>query len=219
MKLNVIYRACSIGNPTKHRPIENRPELLKTCFESFLHAFRNVDYDLTILLDKPDNYYRNLYEGHTVEEAYYSNFNEGNTKSFHRQLDLALEGERPFLLVEDDYYFVPHAGDILSKCTLPFYTPYLHPDYFTLDIHNEKKEVIDHNNTCWMSVSATTLTFGGQHDALVKEYDTMKKYGWADYPMWCDVTQREKLYTPIPTLATHMETGMLSPFTVWPFMS
>lgn len=201
----------------KVRPISSRPELLTTCFQSFIAAFKGTEYDLTILLDKPTNEYRTIYKGYKVEESYYSDFNEGNTKSFHRQLDLAIEGKRQYLLVEDDYYFVPQAGKIISTCTLPFFTPYLHPDYFSGHTHTEKKDVIDHKNTCWMSVQATTLTFGGQYDALLREYETMKKYGWADYPMWCDVTQREKLYTPIPTLATHMEHEMLSPFTTWPF--
>ena len=45
----------------------------------------------------------------------------------------------------------------------------------------------------------------------------MKKYGWADHPMWLDITKRKKLYYPIPSLATHTEIEYLSPSIDWKY--
>lgn len=213
----VVYRACSKGNPLKERPIKDKFELVKVCFSSFLRAFRGVDYKLTILLDKPNSDFRELFKGYDVEESYYSDFTEGNTKSFHRQIDLALKRKDKFFFIEDDYFFLPSAGKILSKVDLPFFTPYDHPRYYDEEIHKYKKDVVISGNHHWQSVISTTLTFGGRYESLVSEADTMKKYGWMDHSMWCDITQRASLFSAVPSLATHMETPHLAPLIKWDF--
>lgn len=213
----ILYRACSTGSPLKNRPIEGKYELVKYCFESFIEAFKDVDYKLIVLLDKPTPKFRELFKDYEVIESFYGSFDEGNIKSFHKQIDLALEHKDKFFFIEDDYYFLPNAGEVLSKVSLPFWTPYDHPGYYSEDIHKYTKEVIV-DKWHWMSVISTTLTFGGTHEALQKEYSVMTKYGWADHPMWCDVTKRTKLYAAVPSLATHMETEHLAPLVDWPFL-
>lgn len=220
MTLNIIYRACSIGNPEKERPIEDRYELLVACFTSLKIAFASIPHHITVLLDKPTDRYRNIYKGEDVQESFYSDFSEGNTKSFHKQLDLAIAGEDIFLLVEDDYLFLPHAGEIIYKTLTEteddiFITPYDHPDYYNVDTHAYDRAVKVIGMHHWGSVNATTLTFGGKKSSLLKEYEVMKRYGWADYPMWLDVTQRIPLYAPLPSLATHMETLHMAPLIDW----
>ncbi len=219
----IVYRACSTGNPQKIRPIEGKFELVKTCFNSFLKAFQDVDCKLVILLDKPTMEFRELFKGFEVEETYYSNFTEGNIYSFHRQIDLANESKDNFFFIEDDYFFLPSSGKIIEKAlTDPdmingFLTPYDHPGYYSEETHNYKKEVKLLGGHHFQSVISTTLTFGGKYKSLVNEAQTMKKYGWTDHPMWCDITQRVPLYAPIPTLATHMETPYLAPGVNWSF--
>ena len=216
----VIYRACSVGS-SKPRPIDGKINLVRACFDSFVSAFTDVNYDLVVLLDKPNKELRNIFNRTSrekrIEESYYGSFNEGNTKSFHRQLDIVLEEKDTFLLVEDDYIFLPGSGKIIARALemLPFITPYLHPGYFMEDIHQYKKEVILVDNQCWMGVVSTTLTFGGQYEYLLKEHEEMRRYGWADHPMWESITQRVPLYTPIPILATHCELPYLAPTYDW----
>lgn len=209
----IIYRACSTGNPEKKRPIQDKYELVSTCFASFKQAFKNTQHTLVVLLDKPTPQFRDIFKGEKMEETFYSTFDEGNIQSFHRQIEIALEAKQPFLFVEDDYYFLPSAGAYIEAFTASqtgFYTPYDHPDYY-----RDERHVYDRTIALagchWGTVSATTLTFGGDYESLLKEHETMKRYGWADYPMWCDITKRVPLYAPIPTLATHMENDHLAP--------
>lgn len=212
--MTIILRATSEGNPNKPRPINDRATMLAVCFDSFKQAFAEVDYTLICLLDKPTPWLRDIYMGETTEETNYNGFDQGNTRSFHRQLDLALESGDRYLLVEDDYLWLPEAGKILSKCSLPFFSPYDHPDHYAGEYNPPNTLTLDAGRH-WRKDVSNTLTFGGQPDALKQEFQVLKSYGWVDDKMWKDVTQRVPLYSPIPTLATHLETYTLSPNIDW----
>lgn len=200
----IIYRACSKGSP--YKGIGDKQDLVKECFTSFKKAFRPLDFDLVVLLDKPTKKLREIFRGENVEETYHEGFDMGNTASFHRQVDIALSSaHKSFLFVEDDYMWLPKAGEKIIGNKLPFFTPYDHPDYYLGGIHDYEREVVVENNWHWQTVSATTLTFGGQTELLRKEEDTIKSYGWADYNMWTDLVRRHKLYAPMPTLAGHID--------------
>lgn len=212
----VVYRACSKSNPHKKHIISDKGELVQTCFNSFLTAFKNVKHKLFVLLDKPNPALRAIFKGCTTEETYYPTFDEGNIKSFHRQIDIALQHPyEPFLFVEDDYLFTKEAGEYIDQALqeFDFITPYDHPDYYT-DIHEYKRETVCLSHH-WQTVNATTLTFGGKYKALEEMAPEMKKHGWADYPMWLEVTKKYKLWSPIPSLATHSESNQLSPVILW----
>jgi len=219
VSLLVVYRACSVGSKAKKRPIQGKINLVSVCFESFLKAFKNTDIQLKVLLDKPTNELRKIFAGYDTEETYYSTFTEGNIGSFHRQIDLALEVETPFLFVEDDYFFLPNSGEKIVSALkeFPFITPYDHPGYYSEERHKYPRKITVIGNHHWATIKSTTLTFGGKHESLLKEAKTMKKYGWADSPMWEDITQRMELYAPIPTFATHCEVDYLSPSIDWRF--
>lgn len=215
----IVYRACPQGN-AKNKIIEDKYELVKYCFNSFVTAFKGVDHTLKILLDKPDNKFRGLFKGYDVEESYHSGLSEGNVRSFHRQIDLALEHGECYLFVEDDYYFFPHAGMIMEQAVQMFtlVSPYDHPAHYEGEFLAFGSSLVSVAGRHWRTIPSTTLTFGGGIETLAMEAETMKKYGWGDHPMFLDVTRRYPLYSPIPTLATHMEVGMLSPNVVYPFL-
>jgi hypothetical protein len=207
----IVYRATPVGSP-KPRPIKDKEKLVKTCFRSFLKSFKGVKYDLVVLLDKPNESFRKFFKKHEVIESFNPDFNTGNIGTFHKQIDLVLERKpKRFFFVEDDYYFLPHAGKIIDKVDLGFFTPYDHPRYYDESIHEYPREVILSGGHHWTTVISTTLTFGGKAKLLAKEAVTMKRYGWADHDMWSNITERRKLWCPVPTLATHMETPHLAP--------
>jgi hypothetical protein len=45
----------------------------------------------------------------------------------------------------------------------------------------------------------------------------MKLFGWADEPMWKEITKDHSLVQAVPSLATHMETPYLAPNIDWNF--
>ena len=220
-KTIVIYRACSVGNPAKNRPIHHgdKAKMVEYAFGSFRKAFEDCAYDLVVLLDRPTDEMRAIFAGCQVEESYNSGLSVGNERSFHKQIKIALEAKQPFLFVEDDYYFLPDSGKKIITATqeLPFITPYDHPGYYTEATHLYKRAIRIVGGHHWGSVISTTLTFGGQYESLRDEAETMMKYGWADHPMWVDVTTRTPLYSAIPSLATHLESEWLSFVVKWPF--
>jgi hypothetical protein len=217
----VIYRACPFG-AKKKRIIDDKYELVKKCFLSFKEAFKDVKYNLVVLIDKGNDKFNSIFKGEKIERSYYPDFNEGNMGSFHRQIDIALCREDNFFFVEDDYLFVPNSGKTIKTIlddyeeTKPFFiTPYDHPDYYTQSKFDYKRKVMLISGHHWQTITSTTLTFGGKYQALLNEYKTMKKYGWADENMWKDITERYKLYSPIPSFATHTEVKFLAPTLKW----
>jgi hypothetical protein len=210
----IIYRACPNKNPVKNLIVEPKEELIRVCFKSFKEAFKGVDYKLIVLVDKPNQKTAEIFKNCEVEETSYNDWNEGNIKSFHRQLDLAAsyQGEK-FLLVEDDYLWVPGAGEIIDAIDFPFFTPYDHPHHYPL-----REEVFLSSGRHWRTNISTTLTFGGKVECLKKVAPTMKLYGWNDHKMWMDILENDKdiqLWSPIPSLATHAEPEVLAPFLDW----
>lgn len=207
----IVYRACSTGSINKERPIEGKYNLVKKCFGSFIEAFKG--YKPIILLDKPNEEFRELFKGYEVIESFHPDFTSGNVGTFHKQIDLALEAKEDFFFVEDDYFFLPDSGKKIVEAIkeLPFVTPYDHPGYYFEDTHDYKRNIKLIGNQHWQTIISTTLTFGGQYQALKEVHEKMRTYGWADHPMWVDVIKEYALWSPIPTLATHMETPHLAP--------
>lgn len=216
---------CGSGSTTKHRPQDmDKSQLVQTCYNSFITAFMDVQPRVTFLIDKPTLDLVKLADAcpfqHDIEIFHFNDFNEGNIGTFHRQLDLA-ENMDKVLFLEDDYYFLPDAGSTINLAldTLEIITPYDHPGYYTEDVHvcrgKQVKLAAGHH---WQDVLSTCLTFACKGSFIKEEKETMKKFGWADHPMWCELTQWHTLWSPIPTLATHMEVEYLSPNIRWGFM-
>jgi hypothetical protein len=213
---------CPEGNPNKKRPSNlSKMELVKYCYESVITAFPRSE--ITFLVDKPNLELINLIDScpnlHTIATFHFGSWDEGNIGTFHNQLDLAVKDGGKVLLLEDDYFFLPGAEYIIENALdkLEFLTPYDHPGYYTEDIHNYKREIIVAGGHHWQTITSTTLTFATTSKALENVIETMKKYGWQDHNMWLEITKNHKLYSPIPSLATHMESPYLAPAINWGF--
>jgi hypothetical protein len=60
------------------------------------------------------------------------------------------------------------------------------------------------------------MTFGIQGDLFSENYDLFMKYGYLDGDIWYDLLARNvPLFTPIPSLATHMVQDYLAPGIDW----
>jgi len=190
-------------------------DLIELCLNSAAKAFKG---DWIILIDKPTieltKLVRKIVPSAKIEILRYENWNDGNTGSFHRQLDIASEIDGNVYFLEDDHYLLPNAGEEIEKALAryDFVTHYLHPDYLTSPVHKYKKNIEIIDNQVWMECSSTVLSFGTHGKIIRDNIDMMKPYGWADQPMFEELTKRYTLMTPIPTLGTHMEVEWLSPY-------
>jgi hypothetical protein len=170
------------------------------------------DIEVHFIIDKPTFELVDLVKAcslkHTAEILRTLDWDSGNRDSYYRQLDLATEVDDKVFFVEDDYYFLPTAGQMVGVLDeFDFVTPYEHPEMI-----NRGQETAKDG---WFSIPSTTLTFA-THGKLVKmNIELMKKYGWADEPMWKELTKKYTLVQPTPSLATHMESAWLSPSISW----
>lgn len=215
--LTVVYRTYPQEN-NKGRPFKGtKIELIKLCFNSFLKAFEGVDIDLTVLMDKPNDELRDIFKEYKTEESFYEGQMNSVVSSLHRAINIALSKKNNFILVEDDHYFLLGAGKKIEKAleTLEFVTAYDHPAHYDLNSYDYKRDVRLIDDQHWMTVLSTTHSFAGQYQALKEEAELIKSYGFRDHEMWCDVTQRKRLWCPVPSLSTHVEDGQLAPSIDW----
>lgn len=210
---------CPEGNPNKQRPHNmNKMEVVRYCYDSVIKAF--PDSHITFLIDKPNIEIMELVEEcpnpHDYEIFHFENWSDGNVGTFHRQLELACDKDK-VLLTEDDYYYLPEAGKIIEEAldSLEFLTPYDHPGYYYESDHDYKRNVALVGDRHWQTVSSTCLTFATRGESIKEVIDTMKGYGWQDHFMWLELTEKHQLWSPIPSLATHMETPYLASNFLW----
>jgi len=159
---------------------------------------------------------------------------------------------------EDDYFYLPQRfGSMVemarSAPDVHFVTPYDHLDYYTLEIHNNPREVRFVGGCHWQTVSTTCMTFMTTKAVLNRAAEVLLTYakGNTDVGMWSSLTkarlddfataksariqdslpyvmgawqhcfkqimmgERYRLWSPIPTIATHMENRFLSPGFDW----
>lgn len=209
--MKVIYRLTSINSINKIRPVNlDKQGLIELCMGSFVKAFENIQPTVHFIVDKPTIELTDLCDSipfeHEIEILHTEDWNSGNLASFYRQIDIAKESNDDVFFLEDDYYFLPNAGEEIDKALriYDFVSPYQHPDI----------EPLDQVRLGWQLIPSTTLTFATKPQLVT---DDMKKYGWADEPMWKEITKKYTLAQPVPSLATHMEKPFLSPSVDWSF--
>lgn len=221
----IIYRLCPEGNPNKSRPIWPKIELIKVCFKSVIEAFKGTNVKFHFILDKITPELIQIVKScpfeSTIEPFREPSWEIGNEVTYFRQLDIASDTKESVLLLEDDYYFLPHSGEVIINALkeLDFITPYDHIGYYTERKHDYSKQVKLVGDYHWMKVIDTTLTFGARSGELIK--DNLEKFKsdsvWDEH-IWKELSSYS-LWCPIPSLATHMETDYLAPSIKWEFQS
>ncbi len=233
--LHLIYRSSGATN------LKNRPEFFdKTiALGSFLRAVEGIDipHALLFLNDGPIPEERARLMrgvGRVVELP-----GLGNSGSY---LKAIAEATAPGLadtdlvvLSEDDYLYLPAALRELVTAAeaIPeasYFTLYDHRDRYTRtdDADGGRARVYLAGGHHWRTVESTCMSFGARVRALRRD---ARIHAWAsrgvipeDRAMWRRIQgygwrgllrARHRLVSPIPTLATHMETEYLAPGVDW----
>jgi hypothetical protein len=186
------------------------------CLKSFVEAFEEVKPDVHFLLDNCGEEWDKMVKGIGTIEHINSNQND----SYLYQLDLAKDVNDYVLFQEDDYVYLQGAGKKLLDAmkVLEFVNPYDHLEFYTRtsEFHKPPFDIKLVGEQHWRTIDFNTMTWGSHSERINHYWDTLHKRGFWDRDTW-ELMAKEgaKLWSPIPSLATHMHKDFLSPGIQW----
>lgn len=173
----------------------NKLDLFRVCLVSLAISVGHRPVRIEVLLDSCPVDYKsalNVFPSTAVVNIHH--FEKlGNVGSFEKQLEIAcgLEDSTIVLLIEDDYYWTPDGFgalvELIQQAEAPcFATPYNHPDYLNLPIHQERLGP----NSEWRSGLTTTCTFIARAGTIKSRIKILNKYRILnDFGMWLCLTR------------------------------
>ena len=119
-------------------------------------------------------------------------------------------GDEVIIFQECDYLYDGRGQDLIDAARhFEFVSPYDHLDKYP---HTDS-EHITYNDTLWTNVSSTTMTFACSETNFYRHYPDLIRYGYLDQQMWENLPAM--LWTPIPSIATHMVKEYMAPVINW----
>lgn len=218
--MKVYYRLTDIKatNPSPYLQ-ENKFRLNELCLESFVGAFKEVEPEMVFICDYCDSRYRDLING-VVPFKHEIIFTElGINGTCLKQYELAKQDKGIIFFNECDYLWLPSSGQIIVEAIkkLGIVSPYDNRNFYidrTLHSKTCTLELIEDYH--FRSVERNTMTFGLTAEIFKKNYETFYKYGYLDSDVWYDLAgEGQKLWTPIPSVATHCVTDFMAPGVNW----
>lgn len=217
--MTIFYRITS--KPSKNvRPFfqSDKYSLVEFCLKSLVMAFRQVRPKIVFIFDDVPNNWLELLELVPFDNDVVRVKGDQNS-TYTMQLDLAQKEKEYVFFAEDDYYYTPQAGSILLEGMkeLPFVNPYDHLEFYTKpEYHFGTFDIKLTKSSHWREDKFNTMTFGGHSDNFRKNMGVFKKHGYWDKPTWEELSSiGVKLYSPMPSVATHMDKEFLSPIVNW----
>jgi hypothetical protein len=234
--LHLIYRSSGATN------LKNRPEFFdkSVALASFLRAVEGIDVPRRVLFLNdgpiPEDRARLMRGAGSVVAMP----GLGNSGSYLKAVAKATAPELAdtdlVYLSEDDYLYVPAAfRDLVTAAeAIPeasYFTLYDHRDRYTRtdDADGGRARIYLAGAHHWRTVESTCMSYGARVGALRAD---ARVHAWAcrgaipeDRAMWRRIqgygwrgllrARRHRLVSPIPTLATHLETEYLAPGVDW----
>jgi hypothetical protein len=178
---------------------DNKYELSRVCLESFYNAVKKVKAYVYIILDGCPPEYKALFEKTLIgiDYEFIDKEGVGNAQTFSLQMDLLLSQDKSEVIyfAEDDYFYLDNAFSELLKAVkdprVDFLTPYDHPDTYTTDFHNYKKEYLEIAGRKWGIMSSTTMTFMTTKKTLRETKHIFDTYTIRNYDasLWLSLTK------------------------------
>ncbi len=201
---------------------DNKLKLSKVCLNSFSGALKGIRFKMFVILDNcPEDYKMLFLESFDNNDIIFLETGGiGNNKTFELQINWLLNQRYSdnVYFAEDDYLYTPECFvDILDffnnfSYKIDFLTPYDHPDYEELTIHNlfGNGPAIDFNNTLWTQRISTTCTFLTSKSVLKRAYKIFQLYPKiGDFGVWIILTKPRLLYDPKVYLSSFIKCELL----------
>jgi hypothetical protein len=196
-------------------------KLASLCLKSFVRSFKETKPKIHFLLDSCPPEWEEMidslvYWDHEIEHLRCNDQNQ----SYLIQLDRAKPLDEPVLFQEDDYVYLDGAGRKIEEALkeLEFINPYDHKEFYDekLDYHRQPSEIKLVGDQHWRTIDFNTMTWGCHSGRLTNYWETLHIHGFWDKDTWDDMAKEgAKLWSPIPTLCTHLHQDFLSPGVDW----
>ena len=222
--MQVFYRMSpkiSVHEAKRPRDSFNKLLLADRCLKSFVEGFADIEPPIHFLLDSCTPEWEKMIEKNMKWEYEIENLdcNDQNT-SYLIQLDRAKPLDEPVLFQEDDYVYLKNVGKKIEDAIkeLEFVNPYDHLEFYTktYDFHKGPFEIKLIGDQHWRTIDFNTMTWGCHSGRLSDYWDILHHHGFWDKDTWDEMAKYgAKLWSPIPSLATHMHMDYLSPGIDW----
>lgn len=218
MNLKVIYRMSDIIS-TNASPIfwDNKLMLNKICLLSFVEAFKEIRPFVYMICDRCPDMYASFVKTYCPFPMEIEFTQSGVRENAVHQYDYVKDDD-VYLFQECDYLYLPNAGRAMMNAVkyFDFISPYDHPDKYKEGMIPKNIEYKTILNQKWRTTDSTTSTFMARGEMMKKELELFKSFGWIDHLRWIDLgIKGYKLWTPIPSLATHMVEAYMAPNIDW----
>lgn len=215
------YRVCDVAS-TNPSPIlqDDKYRLNKYCLRSFVNGYKDISPTVHFILDYCGEHYDEMISANCPFPYTIEHTELGINGTCLKQYEMAKETKEDVVLFQEcDYVYLENVGEKMLRAIKEFglVSPYDHPDmYERYDLHERYHEIKLCANHHFRTASRNTMTFGIQSDIFRDHYDTFYKYGYLDGDVWYDMAEAGfHLWTPIPSLATHMVKNYMAPNIDW----
>ncbi len=243
---------------------DDKFKLSELCLRSFKQSLAGLSVKIWVILDGCPDEYVDLFKKYFNEEEleFVIAGGIGNARTFGKQINILLEqSDADFIyFAEDDYFYLPGQfeemiGLMKGNSGIDFVSPYDHPDYYELGLHNLEYDVLPYGNRKWRTSPTTCMTFLTTKAVLMQSAAVLKTYTRNNYDasLWLALTKKRisnpllflkylftdfemvRIYikgwyycwrqilfgkkfvlrTPLPSIATHMDSKHLAPSIDW----
>jgi len=224
----VYYRLSSKGSKHENeRPIyaNDKKALVEFCLKSFVKAFSTIKPEIVFLFDEvPDDWIEMMERTVPFKMDAVRLDDASQASSYFTQLNKArkVKNHEIVYFQEDDYFYIPNhrVGEkiITAISKLGFVSPYDHLEFYKMpDYHpSGPYEIMLINNHHFRTERFNTMTWGTTTKLLNEYFDTLMIHGYLDKPTWAEMRKAgAKIWSPIPSLSTHMHNHWLAPGIEW----
>ena len=193
--------------------------LAELCLKSFKKSLGKLHVKIWAILDGcPMSYEKLFLRYFDKKDLVFVRLNGvGNATTFQKQIEILTEqrDSDQVYLAEDDYLYLPNqipamVNFLCSNNDVDFVSPYDHPDYYRLILHQGKSLIRAFDNKHWRTVNSTCLTFLTKKSTLVQTREVFETYRGRNFDasIWLSLT-KQKLINPIAAARFLTENIML----------
>jgi hypothetical protein len=222
--MKVFYRMTprhSIHEEKRPRHAFNKIALARMCLISFVEGFSDIKPKIHFLLDACDQEWDDMIKELVPFEYEIEHLNFGSLfTSGLLQYDRARGLDEPILFQEDDYVYLKGSGKKIDDAIreLEFVAPYDHREFYTVNqtFHKGPFDIKLIGEQHWRTIDFNTMTWGCHSGRIDNYWDPLHRKGFWDKDTWDQMAiEGAKLWSPIPSLCTHMHADFLAPGIDW----